>query len=178
MAVRRGQLDPSQAKSPCCRTRLKVQMARRTCFKSNTIKAWEDITEAGKIAGPDPRKLYVRVWSVFHWYLWINVFVWARAFCGTRISCSASVDCSGAIRKIQVRKIGVAQDLVTWWNVFFVDKWPLDMPNWTLHNPKVRADAQGWKYTWHVELVSRAILYRHEKILRMQERLQAQTQEN
>ena len=55
---------------------------------------------------------------------------------------------------------------------------PLDVAEWTLHKPKVCADARGWKHTWLVELVSRAILYRHEKILPRQERLQDQTQEH
>ena len=40
-------------------------MARRSCFKSNTIQTREDIIEAGKIAGPDPRQLYVRVSRFF-----------------------------------------------------------------------------------------------------------------
>ena len=63
--VRRGRMDPSQAKSLCWRTRLKVHTARRTRFKSNTLQLSEDITEAGKIAGPDPRKLYVRFGRFF-----------------------------------------------------------------------------------------------------------------
>ena len=62
--------------------------------------------------------------------------------------------------------------------LFAFDKWPLDVDNWALDKPKVRADAQVEKHTWLVELVSRAILCTHEKILLKQGRLQAQKQEN
>ena len=33
--------------------------------ESNTIQAWEDISVSGEIAGPDPRKLYVKMWWFF-----------------------------------------------------------------------------------------------------------------
>ena len=40
-------------------------MGRNTEFKTNTTQGCEDITEAWKIAGLDPRKLDVRVGRVF-----------------------------------------------------------------------------------------------------------------
>ena len=41
-----------------------LEMARIICLKSNTIQTREDITEAGEIAGPEPRTLYGRFGGV------------------------------------------------------------------------------------------------------------------
>ena len=70
-------------------------MARRTCFQSNTIQALEDMIEAGKIAGSDPRKLYM-CFGRFSVDISGLMCLFGLAFCcGTRITCFASVDCSG-----------------------------------------------------------------------------------
>ena len=68
MAVRRGQLDPSRAKSQCWRTRLKVHMARRTCLNSSIIQTQENTSVSGRIAGNIRMKLHV----CFRWFV-INI---------------------------------------------------------------------------------------------------------
>ena len=107
------------------------------------------------------------------------MFVWARAFCGTRICCSASVGSSGAIRKIHVTEIRLDQGVAHACNHDgFEHLGTFDEAPGTFH-------AQGCALTRNVErlhgsknLLQRGILYRHEKILLRQGRLQAQTQEN
>ena len=58
-AVSSRQIDVSEAFSLCWRTMWMLDMARRTCSKSNTIQTQEDITQAGKIAGNTRPKLYM-----------------------------------------------------------------------------------------------------------------------
>ena len=83
------------------------------------------------------------------------VFVWARAFCGTRICCSASVGCSGAIRKIHVAEIDVAQgDEHACYHDGFQHLGTFDEAPGTVQSPGVRADAQCCKITWLEELAS------------------------
>ena len=60
----------------------------------------------------------------------------------------------------------------------FHDPGTFDEDFGALQSPGVRADAQYFKITWLEELASEGILYRHEKILLRQGRLQARTQEN
>ena len=40
-------------------------MARRTYFREEYYTGMRDINEAGKIAGPNPRKLYIKMWWFF-----------------------------------------------------------------------------------------------------------------
>ena len=49
------------------------------------------------------------IWSVFHPYLWIFVFVWARAVCGARYWVGADCGCRTVVQKIHMRKIEVNQ---------------------------------------------------------------------
>ena len=51
----------SEAFSLCWRTMWMLDMARRTCFREEYYTGMRDIIEARKIAGPDPRKLYVKM---------------------------------------------------------------------------------------------------------------------
>ena len=80
-------------------------MAGRTCFREQCYTGMRGYYSAGKIAGPDPRKLYMKNMTVFHLYLGMHQFVWARVFCGTGIGYPAAVDCSGSTQKIHIRKI-------------------------------------------------------------------------
>ena len=92
---------------------------------------------------PRPGETICRIWSVFHQYLWINVFVWARVLCGTRKYESASVDCSGVIQKINMRQIRLHQGLVHDEDfLIFHGLGTSDEARWTLQGPGVRADAQ------------------------------------
>ena len=91
---------------------------------------------------PRPGETICRIWSVFHSYLWIFVFVWARVLCGTRTHQSASVDCSGVIQKIHMRKIRLDQGLVHDEDfLIFHGLGTSDEAKWTLQGPGVRADA-------------------------------------
>ena len=44
---------------------LKITWLEELASESNTIQAQEDITQPGKTAGPDPRKLYMRIGRFF-----------------------------------------------------------------------------------------------------------------
>ena len=92
-AVRRGRMEPSQAKSLCWRTRLKVHMlvSRVILYRHEKILLKQERLQA------QTQDTICTCWSVSHWHLWITVFVWPYALCGTKKSCSASVDCSGVI---------------------------------------------------------------------------------
>ena len=104
------------------------------------------------------------------------VFVWDRALCGLRIGCCASVDCSGTTRKINVAEIHVGQGVAhAWHHDRFRHLGTFDEAPGTARSPGVRADAQSHGSK---NLLQRGILYRHEKILLRQGRLQVQTQEN
>ena len=95
------------------------------------------------------------MWSVFHCYLWIDVFVWARALCGTRISCLASVDFNGIAGKIHMRKIRLVQGVaLACYHDGFHDLGTFDEAPGTVRSSGVRADAQCWKMTWLEELAS------------------------
>ena len=99
------QIDVSEAFSLCWRTMWILDMARRTCFREEYYTGMRRYYWDREYCRPRPKKTMCRIWSVFHWYLWIDQFVWARSVCGTRISCPASVDPSGATGKIYMRKI-------------------------------------------------------------------------
>ena len=106
------------------------------------------------------------------------MFVWARALCGLRICCSASVDSSAVIRKIHMGKIRRHQGVSrACYHDGFHDLGTFDEDPGTVQSPGVRADAQCFPHG-SKNLLQRVILYRHEKILLRQGRLQAQTQEN
>ena len=116
---------------------------------------------------------------VFYLYLGIAVFVRARALCGTRIGCCAAVDCSGTAKKIHMRKSRQVQGDEPDGNVMEFMIWG------GLTRPREPFRARGSALTRNVEishgsknLLQRGILYRHEKILLRQRRLQARMQEN
>ena len=107
------------------------------------------------------------------------MFVWARGLCETKISCSASVDPSGVTGNIHMRKIRLQQGVAHacshdgFRHLETFDEAP---------GPR---RAQGCALTRNVarshgsnNLLQKGILYRHEKILLKQGRLQAQTSEN
>ena len=94
------------------------------------------------------------------------MFVSARAFCGTRIYCCAAVDCSGTTQKIIVPEIDVDQSSEHGWKYNgFHDPGTFDEHFGTLQSSGVRADAQCFKLHGSKNLLQRAILYRHERIL-------------
>ena len=116
---------------------------------------------------------------VFHGFLGMHQFVWARALCGIRYGCLAAVDCSGTIQKIYMRKIRLTR----------VTSVHANVADFSIRGCLIRIlghfRAHGSALTRNVsrlhgskKLLQRAILYRHEKILLRQGRLQAGTQEN
>ena len=135
--------------------------------------------EAGKIAGPDPRKLYIRL----GWFI---------------------IDISGLMYSFGVGLFVVQEYVVVlqwiaagpsgkslrwrlqWVKVSRVHALMMDFIIWGhLTRPRGPFRAQRFALTRNVarshgskNLLQRGILYRHEKILLRQGRLQAQTQEN
>ena len=77
--------------------------------ESNTIQAQEEKILGQEDCRPRPGKTMCRIWSVFHQYLWVFVFVWARAVCGTRYWVGAGCGCRAVLQKINMRKIEVGQ---------------------------------------------------------------------
>ena len=147
-------------------------------FTKTTIQAREDITGAGKIANPDPRKRYVRFSCFLFIYISGLMYSFGLALCGTRIRCCDSVYCNGAIRNIHVRKIRLPEDFVTCWICKMFAPEAVRRGRMDPSQAKSLCWRTQWNvHTWLVELVSNAILYRHEKILLRQGRLHAQTQD-
>ena len=58
--VWRGFLHTSEPRGPRWRAMFQDYMARRTCFKEQYYTGMKGYYWAGKIAGPDPRKLYMK----------------------------------------------------------------------------------------------------------------------
>ena len=57
-----------------------LQMARRTCFREQYYTGTRGIILGQEDCRPRPGKTMCRIWSVFHQYFWIFVFVWAVSF--------------------------------------------------------------------------------------------------
>ena len=66
-------------------------------------------------------------------------------------------------QKIHIRNVRRQQGWSQMTKVVFLEKWTLFKPRSCSREPGVRAHAQCWKNTWLVELVQRAILYRHKE---------------
>ena len=96
----------------------------------------------------------------------MHQFDWARDFCDIRYGCPAAVDCSGTIQKIYMRK-------PEWSRVTSIHANVMDfMIRGRLTRILRHFRAQGSALTRNVSslhrsknLLQRAILYRHEKIL-------------
>ena len=108
----------------------------------------------------------------------MHQFVWARALCGTRICCSPAVAAGPSRKSIRERLIELK---VASMHGNMMDS----MIRGRLTRILGHFRAQGSALTRNVSslhgsknLLQRGILYRHEKILLRQGRLQARTQEN
>ena len=99
----------------------------------------------------------------------MHQFVWARALCGIRYGYPAAVDCSGTIQKIYMRKIRVSQgDGRACKCCRFQHSGMFDEKFWDTSESR----GSGFALTRNVSsshgsknLIQRAILYRHERIL-------------
>ena len=140
--VWQGFWDISEFRGPRWRAMFQAHMARRTCFREQYYIGMRRYCWAGKIAGPDPRKLYIYIYiyiyiyMVFHWFLGIHQFVWARALCGVRYGCPAAVDCSGTAQKIHMRKTRWRQGREHAWKCCrFQHFWTFDEVLGTIQGP-------------------------------------------
>ena len=80
-AVSLRQMGVSEAFSLCWRTMWMFDMARRTCFREEYYTGMRRFIEAGKIAGPDPRKLYIYIYTYIYIYKWDGFSLISRDAC-------------------------------------------------------------------------------------------------